>query len=106
LAHRMAMGILESVGGMFASTATSGTQMSGTATAGYPNASQVGPTQANGMFKSSPQSIQIINNSGEKLEVTQARSKSTGQDQVVSIVIDSIMRNKNGSRDMLRGALA
>ena len=50
-----------------------------------------------------PMKVQIINESGEKMQVT---SSSVGQDtegMVLGIVINAVNTNKSGMRDMLRG---
>lgn len=50
-------------------------------------------------------SVQIINNSGQDLEVTQAESQDSIGDSIMSIVVDRVQRNKGGSRDALKGML-
>lgn len=105
IAQRMAIGLVTQVGTMFATApAQVGTGASADGGMGMGDNYM---SNAGGLQKSSTSSkVEIINNSGQQLEVTQARSKSNGGDQIMTIVIDQIMRNKNGSRDMLRGALA
>lgn len=106
IAQRMAIGLVTQVGTMFA---TAPAQVGTGASADGGMASGDSYMSNAGLYKSSSSTsskVEIINNSGQQLEVTQARSKGTGTDQIMTIVIDSVMRNKNGSRDMLRGALA
>jgi tape measure domain-containing protein len=106
IAQRMALGLVAQVGSMFA-TAPAQVGTGASADGGMASGDNY-MSNAGGLQKaSSPsQKVEIINNSGQQLEVTQARSKGTGQDQILSIVIDGIMRNKGGSRDMMKGALA
>ena len=53
---------------------------------------------------SAPQSVtvSIKNESGEQLQVTKSSAKTDMQGMVLDIVIDAIVRNKRGMRDMVR----
>ena len=110
LAQRMAMGIVMQVGSLIAGgVASSGSGTGASADTGLAsndsfmsNAALRKPSvSSQGMQK-----VEIINNSGEQLQVTQARSKSENGDTIMSIVLDSINRNKNGSRSMLKAMMA
>jgi len=53
-----------------------------------------------------PTNVQVINNSGTPVEGTSSISSDEVGNQVMTIVLDSVNRNKSGSRDALRGMLA
>jgi hypothetical protein len=79
-----------------------GTRMTGGA--GTPAASaSIGRGKAGGV--SSP-AVQIINNTGTPMQGSAQMTTGDMGEAVMSVVLDSVYRNKGGSRDMLRGMLA
>lgn len=46
--------------------------------------------------------VSIKNESGEQLQVTKSTARTDMQGMVLDIVIDAIVRNKRGMRDMVR----
>ena len=55
--------------------------------------------------KGSQSSVQIINQSGIPMQATTARVKGNQGDEIMTVVMDAVGRNKGGSRDALRGLL-
>ena len=55
--------------------------------------------------KGSQSSVQIINQSGIPMQATTARVKGNRGDEIMTVVMDAVGRNKGGSRDALRGLL-
>jgi len=80
-----------------------GTRMTGGTGTPAASAAIGGRGKAGGV--SSP-SVQIINNTGTPMQGSAQMTTNDMGESIMSVVLDSVYRNKGGSRDMLRGMLA
>lgn len=105
LAQRMAMGIVNSI-----SSALTPSSPVGSGTGPVVSGGVQGPLLPNGSFgkpsNQGMQKVEIINNSGTQLQVTQAKSKTENGDMIMTLVLDQIHRNKNNSRGLLKAMMA
>lgn len=118
-AQQAAQGIASSIGSIFSRGQTNGNSVNnnpgganGAGINSNTGAVNLQKSAANSALRSkaagsSPNmKIEVINNSGELLQATETQSRHEFGQQIMSVVIDSIRTNKNGSRDSLRAGLA
>jgi tape measure domain-containing protein len=103
LAQNASNALLNFVGDMAKSYFTGPTVTPNTGGKGIPFIdSPVGPANVSSKANNS---VQIINQTGVQMQVTQARSKADNSQTMMTVMLDQIQRNKGGSRDSLRGIM-
>jgi tape measure domain-containing protein len=107
--QKLALGIAETIG-----SAVSGASLGqGGATDAGVNSSlntlfgegNMKPSSGAQFKGSSTPSVEIINNSGIAMEASVARVKNNRGEEIMSVVMDAVGRNKGGSRDSLRALM-
>jgi len=111
--QKLAMGITESIGKLAGSMFGGPEVFRGADISGFMNPLGGGGPVGQGTVLSPVgtgsvlrNKVEIINNTGESMVASKATVRRDNGETIMSIVMDSINRNKGGSRDMLRGALA
>ena len=109
LSAQLATGITSKLGGLFGGSGFSPSFKSVQTDAGgsFFNSAGFSPGTGQALTKaSSPMKVEIMNQSGEPLRAKSAEVRQDPSGAIMSVVIDSLARNKGGSRDTLKTVLA